>query len=62
MLWNNFNDDAVRKVRLFGKEEWGAIHAHLHPLLVQFPYLCQHNVEPDELHIMYLDQVYVLQP
>ena len=58
MLWNNFNDDDARwKVSLFDKEAWRGNHTILHPVFQQFAFLSQHNVEPDELHIMYLGTV-----
>ena len=57
MRWNNFRLDALWKRSLFTVAQWRSVHPTLHCLFVRFPFLTQHNVEPDELHILYLGVV-----
>ena len=40
--------------RCFTKEGWRALHPQLHWIFQVFPFLSQHNLEPDELHVLYL--------
>ena len=57
MLWSNVLGSARWKQRCFTKEEWRTIHEFQHWLFQAFPFLTQHNIEPDELHILYLGTV-----
>ncbi len=53
LCWNNFARHAAWKRQLFSVPQWRAIHTHAH-WLFQCGYLTHHNLEPDELHCIYL--------
>ena len=54
-MWpTDFSDAAVWKRRLYTVEGWRAQHERLHPLFVKFEWLTLHNLELDELHVLYL--------
>ena len=55
MRWNNFHSGATWKSAQFTKEEWLALPRAkpLHQLFT-LPYLSNINLDPDELHIIYL--------
>lgn len=57
MRWNNFRLDASWKRQLFTVSQWRAVHPELHWIFKKFEFVTLHNVEPDELHIMYLGTV-----
>ena len=54
MIWNNFKANALWKRSLYDVPQWRASHDILHWLFLELPYLSQHNVEPDELHVLHL--------
>ena len=55
MNWTNFRADALWKRRQFTVAQWRALHGEdLHWLWKEMAYLSQHNIDPDELHIMHL--------
>ena len=53
-LWSNFRQDARWKQQLFTVPEWRALHPIRHWLFEAFGFLTHHNIECDELHILYL--------
>jgi len=55
--WNNFRSDAQWMLHSYTTPEWRAKHPNLHWLFVKFPFLNQHNIEGDELHIVFLGVV-----
>lgn len=57
MMWSNFRDDAAWMQRLYTKDQWHGEHPEKHWLFQAFDFLTQHNIEPDELHVMYLGTV-----
>ena len=57
-LWTNFSAGAAWKTSLFSVAEWRAMHAvDMHWLFREFDFLSQHNVDPDELHVVYMGVV-----
>lgn len=57
MRWNNFRSDAKWKRQLFSTDQWRAAHPKLHWIFLEMPFMTMHNIEPDELHILYLGVV-----
>ena len=55
MKWNNFKKNARWKVHKYNTEQWRLVvrTKPLHPLF-SLPYLTHHNIEVDELHVIYL--------
>ena len=54
-LWpNNFLPDAGWKQQMITPEQWRAANPNPHWLFQAFPYLSNANVEPDELHVVFL--------
>ena len=45
---------------IYSKEEWARIHPNPHWLFQVFPFLTHFNLEPDELHILYLGTMPVM--
>ena len=58
MLFNYFGLDAMWKKMVFSPGAWRkkqmAHGAFVHWLFLMLPYLSVHNLEPDELHVLYL--------
>ena len=59
-MWCSCFTNAAWKKMVYKPLEWRAAHGNLHILFVAFEFLSCLNVEPDELHILYLGTVQYL--
>ena len=60
MICTNFSPHATWKTLLYTADQWRSSRDVLHWLWQVFPFLSQHNLEPDELHVLYLGTLPIL--